>query len=131
MESGLIHIRYPRMLTSLIKIRTMTGLDNLIEFVLGFDPLNDESEVFPVELGTKDSPTFEYSRTKSTTSETTQIFQYSDNLVNWIDIDIDGILPEISVSDGDLGMEDVVISLNTIYSIDGQFFGRIFVDLIE
>lgn len=107
------------------------GLTNLMEFVLGSDPSVSEPRSVPVVPIAPDSLVFSFSRNAAASAETTQIFQYSSDLVGWTDVVIDATDPDITITTTSGGMEDVEILISPSAPVDGRLFGRVAVDFVE
>jgi len=59
------------------------GIPNLLEFVLGGDPLVPSQAVLPVLAKSAGSWTFEYDRSSLSLSSTSQVVEYGSNLTGW------------------------------------------------
>lgn len=107
------------------------GMKNLLEFLLASDPQTPEPTMQPTVPISPDNLTFSFSRNANASATTTQIFQYSSDLEEWTDVAIDESDPNVTITDGNPGMEDVEIEIAPTAPQDGKLFGRLSVQLIE
>ncbi len=62
------------------------GFPNLMEYVLNGHPSTFSSTILPTISRSGNQSVFSFNRLASSTDDTTQIFQYSSDLVNWTDV---------------------------------------------
>ena len=64
------------------------GIENLLEYVLGGNPLAASTNILPTATTTAENLAFSFRRSASSTSDTTQIFQYGTDLSGWADLPV-------------------------------------------
>lgn len=100
------------------------GIANLLEYVLGGDPLTPSNGILPTATTSAGNLVFTFRRISSTTADTTQVFQHSTDLADWTDVPLAAsnavaILPNTPHA----GTDTVTITVPEGTSL--QRFGRI------
>ena len=103
------------------------GIPNLLEFVLGGEPLTSDNTILPQVALIEDEIRFTFQRSDESESPvTTQTFQWSTDLETWNDIPLSPTPgPEISISENAAALDDITITLPSNLAPDGQIFGRL------
>ncbi|MGJ8650349.1 MAG: LamG domain-containing protein [Opitutaceae bacterium] len=102
------------------------GIVVFLEYVLNGSPLVPDQFILPTLDASGENYIFTFTRRAESAGDTTQIFQYSSNLVNWDDLNITGVqAPEVSVGAEVDGAEEVTVTLSKTVAVDGRLFGRL------
>ena len=98
------------------------GISNLLEYVLGGDPQVADPDVQPHFAGT----VYRFNRRKESVNDSEQWFQYSVDLVNWTEIALsESSAPEVTIEELDGEMEEVEVSINPAWEVNGRIFSRL------
>lgn len=102
------------------------SIPTLLEYVFMSDPtVFNEMVSFDFE-STKESLVFKFDRRSESDLRTTQIFQYSSDLVAWDDIPLNASLPaEVSIGTVIDESEEVTVTISKEVVTDGQLFWRL------
>ncbi|MGJ8673450.1 LamG domain-containing protein [Rubritalea sp.] len=101
-------------------------LPTILEYVLNLDPTVDDWDCLPTMVQDGDTLTLTLTRRASSTQDTTQLFEYSTNLVDWQEIKLSGdIGSEVSIGSAVDDTEDVSILLSTDSEENGKLFWRL------
>lgn len=99
------------------------GLPNLVEYVIGGNPLSSDSGIRPSQTFSGNNLVFRYKRNVASRSTTTQTVQWSPDMKTWTDIPIslNSLPPVIVNSNGNLP-DDITV---TIPRVPGSMFVRL------
>ncbi|BCU77892.1 autotransporter-associated beta strand repeat-containing protein [Luteolibacter sp. LG18] len=103
------------------------GISNLLEFVLGGNPLAFSSGIAPVELLDGEYLTLHFSRSDQAAAETTLVVQWSTDMTNWTDIaigstsSVDGM---VTVTDGSPA-DTIEVKIPRSNAVNGKLFARL------
>jgi len=101
------------------------GIPNLLEYVLqNGDPSVGSTAILPTSTTTATDFVFTFHRRAASTTDTTQTFEYSDNLTNWVPLAIPGGTGVV-VTDIGGGIDEVVITVPR--GSNTKLFGRLVV----
>ncbi|MGJ8678162.1 MAG: hypothetical protein ACSHX0_11640, partial [Akkermansiaceae bacterium] len=120
--SGYTHLEDPNI---------VGGSDNddipaLLEYVLNGHPHIPDPYILPTQERVGDNFIFRFTRRSESTSYTSQVFQYSTNLIEWHDIDItSNAAPEVSLGIEIDESEEVEITLSHDKAEEGKIFSRL------
>lgn len=105
------------------------GVSTLIEYVIGGSPVVvDNTAVFRSILSVGTTSVF-MSRRKTSTSDTSQHFQYCSDLETWVDVSInDAASAQVSISSIDSVLEDVEVTIDESEVQDNRLFWRLKVE---
>jgi formylglycine-generating enzyme required for sulfatase activity len=101
------------------------GIPNLLEYVLNGDPGVASASILPIVTKELNRSVFQFSRRASSAGDTTQVFQYSTDLVHWTDVNVTapmGTEVTLGATDNN-GVQRVTIAVPN--GVSGQMFGRI------
>ncbi|MCX6877749.1 MAG: autotransporter-associated beta strand repeat-containing protein [Verrucomicrobia bacterium] len=99
------------------------GIPNLLEYVLqNGDPAVSSTAILPSSVTTATDFVFTFYRRAATTADTTQIFQYSDNLTDWNPLAIPGGTGVV-VTDIGGGIDEVLVTVPR--GSNAALFGRL------
>jgi autotransporter-associated beta strand protein len=102
------------------------GISNLLEFILGGNPLASDPSILPVQTLTPTDFVFTFSRADESESETTQKFQYGSTLTNWTDVPIGAVSsPGVGITENGASPDTVVVTIPRTNAIGGKLFGRL------
>lgn len=116
------------------------GVPNLLEFVLGGDPLASDSTVLPQATITPDDFVFTFSRSDDSEAEVALTFEWSTSLETWNDVPLgtsssgpDGNGVAVEIDEGDPAEADDAITVRVprTNASGDQLFGRLRASLIE
>jgi autotransporter-associated beta strand protein len=100
------------------------AIPNLLEYVLGGNPRAASNAILPTATTSSGNLVFTFRRIQSTTSDTTQIFQYGTNLSGWSDVSIiAGGIVGIQPNTPQTGTDTVTITLPA--GTEPRIFGRL------
>lgn len=103
------------------------GYANGIEFAFGGHPAS-RNQLDPSARFAGANLVFEFDRNPEANSSTSQVFQYSENLEDWTDIKLTGIISsEVSIGAMSDGVEPITVTIDTT-TVRNQFFWRLKVD---
>ncbi|BCU77857.1 hypothetical protein llg_25720 [Luteolibacter sp. LG18] len=99
------------------------GISNLLEFVLGGNPLSASSDVLPVQMLDNDYLWFMFSRNGISKTDSTLVVQWSTDMATWTDIAV-GIE---SSGDGTVTVSDpyVTVKIPRTHAVNGRLFARL------
>jgi hypothetical protein len=102
------------------------GISSLLEYTLNGNPLEADQVILPTLNALGENFVFVFTRRAESASDTTQVFQYSSNLLDWYDLKITGDrAAEVSVGDKIEDTEDVTVTVSKDIAVDGRLFGRL------
>ncbi len=105
------------------------GISNLLEFILGGNPLtSDTPSIMPALTLDASNFYFTFNRADESEAQTVQTFQYGTNLTGWSDVTIGAIsvLPVVSITENAGAAPDtVVITIPRSNAVGGKLFGRL------
>ena len=105
------------------------GMSMLQEYIFNGDPLQPDQLVFPQIEASGENYVFSFDRRAESATDTSQVFQYTSNLVDWHDLDITGLQAlEVSIGDETGGVEGVTISVPKGLVEGDSCFGRVKAD---
>ena len=107
---------------------TTIGIANLLEYVLGGDPLAASSAILPTATASAEKLVFTFRRIHSTTADTSQVFQYGTDLSGWTDIPVvSGGMVAIQPDTPQAGTDTVTITVPEV--ANPRIFGRLKVSI--
>jgi hypothetical protein len=98
------------------------GISNLMEFVLGGSPVVSSQSILPTIASEGADLVLSYTRSDESESVTTQLGQWSTDLINWTDV------TPVLVNENDLSLDDMSISIPMSNEENGKLFLRLRVD---
>ncbi len=100
------------------------GIANLIEYVLGGNPRASSNHILPTATASSGNLTFSFRRTSASTADTTQVFQYGNDLSGWTDVPIiaSGMVA-IQPASPQAGTDTVTITVPA--GTESRVFGRL------
>lgn len=102
------------------------GIENLLEYVLDGDPTAVDNLILPALDTTEDHFVFNFTRRVDSSSDTVQVFQYSSNLTDWLDINITAPKADQVVLGPELeGLQTVTVTISMTSAEAGSIFGRL------
>ncbi|WP_162026986.1 LamG-like jellyroll fold domain-containing protein [Lentimonas sp. CC4] len=102
------------------------GITSLLEYTLNGSPLEADQVILPTLDTSGASFVFTFTRRSESASDTSQVFQYSSNLLDWYDLNITGDrASEVSVVDAIDDTEDVTVTVSKDLAVEGRLFGRL------
>lgn len=102
------------------------GITLLLEYILNGSPLEADQYILPTLDASGENLVFTFTRREESADDTTQIFQYSSDLIGWDDLNITGAqASEVSVGDAIEGVEEVTVTVSKDMAEDGRLFGRL------
>jgi autotransporter-associated beta strand protein len=101
------------------------GIANLLEYVFGGNPIQHMPSFIPISAVEKaGNLVFSFRRSESSTSDTTQTFQYSTDLTNWTDVPlVPGGMVLIQSNTPQNGVDTVTVTVPS--SPSSRIFGRL------
>jgi autotransporter-associated beta strand protein len=97
------------------------GIKNLLEYVLGGDPLKSSTDALPKASIEGTDLVLTYKRSDESETDTVQTGQWSTDLQTWSDVDVAVEL----VSENDSAPDDMKIHSPLSKSLNGRHFGRL------
>ncbi|MGJ8677450.1 MAG: LamG-like jellyroll fold domain-containing protein [Akkermansiaceae bacterium] len=102
------------------------NIPTLLEYVLNGDPQVSDPYILPVHDTLGGDIIFRFTVRVASTSDTSQVFQYSNDLDEWHDVDISSsTAPEVSLGIETDGAAEVEITLNPEEIEGDKIFGRL------
>ncbi|MGJ8639245.1 MAG: Ig-like domain-containing protein [Opitutaceae bacterium] len=102
------------------------GIEVLMEYVLNGNPSEPDQFILPTLDASGDHFVFTFSRRAESAEDTTQIFEYSSDLIDWYELNITGVqASEVSIDDEIDGTEEVTVTVDKDLAEGGQLFGRL------
>lgn len=102
------------------------GIANILEFVLGGNPLTGEPLILPVPSQDESNFYFTFSRADESESEGALIFEYGSDLAGWTDIAIGTTsAAEVTVIENGAAPDNVIVTIPKSHAVDGKLFGRL------
>ena len=106
------------------------GIANGIEYVLGMTASSTDYLGSFGEVSATNS--FSFERLASSTEDTSQVFQYSEDLINWTDVNLtENVAAQVTVTPSANDMESVTIDLDSFFSSAEKLFWRLKVDHVS
>ena len=103
------------------------GIANVLEYVLGGNPLAASSGILPTASVSSGNLVFTFRRLHASTSDTTQVFQHGTDLSGWTGVPlVDGGMVDIQPDSPQAGIDTVTITVPQ--GAAGRIFGRLKVD---
>jgi autotransporter-associated beta strand protein len=103
------------------------GIANVLEYVLGGNPLAASSGILPTASVSSGNLVFTFRRLHASTSDTTQVFQHGTDLSGWTEVPlVDGGMVDIQPDSPQAGIDTVTITVPQ--GAAGRIFGRLKVD---
>ena len=99
------------------------GIKNLVEYVIGGDPRVSSTGFLPKQAIVGTNLVLSYQRSDASEADTTQIGQWSTNLVDW-----NNIAP-VKVNENDSAPDDMEIRIPMSSAAGGKLFGRLHVTM--
>ncbi|MDB4345837.1 LamG domain-containing protein [bacterium] len=104
-------------------------LATIVEYVIGGNPTSASAEWNPLVEEGMNEVTFKFNRRAASAAGTSQIFQFSTDLIEWDDFFLTGSMSlEVLVGPVVDGIEEVMISIDEEDVEDGRAFGRLKVE---
>jgi autotransporter-associated beta strand protein len=100
------------------------GISNLLEFVLGGNPLLSSSNILPAMTVGVESFTFSFSRNDASEAEAALTFQHGTDLATWTDVGI-GNETTLSVTIDERGTDPDFITVTIPKASNTRLFGRL------
>jgi hypothetical protein len=101
------------------------GIPNLLEYILHGNPQSPSQAILPVLSPDAGAFIFKFTRLASSSSDTTQVFQYSTDMSQWTDISITGPT-DANVQLGSLDAEgNQLVTVAVPKNANPQMFGRL------
>jgi autotransporter-associated beta strand protein len=100
------------------------SIANLLEYVLGGNPLAASSEILPSASAATGNLVFTFRRIHASVADTSQVFQYSSSLSDWTDVPIvAGERVAIQPDTPQVGTDTVIITIPA--ATEPRIFGRL------
>ena len=102
------------------------GIENILEYVLlGGDPSVSNPAILPTLDASGANFVFSFTRRTASTTDTTQAFQYGNNLSGWTDVPVaDGTYGDVIVSVSAVGDNDEIV-ITVPKGVNNKLFGRL------
>jgi len=97
------------------------GLSNLLEYVLGGDPRISDASIRPVSAIVGTDLVLTYKRSDDSKNDTTQVGQWSTNLIDWNDVN------PVIVNDNGSAPDDMSVTVPMSNAVNGKLFLRLHV----
>jgi len=104
------------------------GIKNLLEFVLGGNPLASDTAKLPLLTTNPTNFVFTFTRDDASKAEAPLTFQYGSNLTGWTDVSIPttaGVVGIVSVTDNGASPDTITVTLPRSNESSGKLFGRL------
>lgn len=102
------------------------GIAVFLEYILNGSPLASDQFILPTLDASGENYIFTFTRREESAADTTQVFQYSSNLIDWDDLNVTGEpASEVSIGDAIEGLEEVTVTVSKDVATDGRLFGRL------
>ncbi|MGJ8677932.1 MAG: FG-GAP-like repeat-containing protein [Akkermansiaceae bacterium] len=101
------------------------GVINLLEYVLDSDSSVANTSMLPRITSTGLTRQFIFNRLADSVTDTDQLFQYSSDLINWSNININTANNAVVSISSDGNHEDVMVTINEDWENDGELFMRL------
>lgn len=100
------------------------GISNVLEFVLGGNPLASSTSVLPTVSATGSDFVFTFKRSDESESEVTLVFQYGSNLTGWTDVAIPASSAgSVAVTENGTSADAIVVTIPK--GANTKLFGRL------
>jgi autotransporter-associated beta strand protein len=103
------------------------GISNLLEFILGGNPLASDPSILPAQTLTANDFIFTFNRADESESGITQTFQYGSSLTGWTNISI-GASPgtsPVGIVENGASPDTVTVTIPRSSAVGGKLFGRL------
>ncbi|WP_193212477.1 autotransporter-associated beta strand repeat-containing protein [Luteolibacter marinus] len=102
------------------------GIENMLEYILGGDPLAADPGILPVSSLTATDYVFTFSRSDESEADTTVVFQYGSDLAGWTDVPVgETSAGPVAVAENGGLPDTITVTIARSESIDGKLFGRL------
>lgn len=100
------------------------GISNVLEFVLGGNPLASSTSVLPTVSATGSNFVFTFNRSDESESEVTLLFQHGSNLTGWTDVAIPATsVGSVAVTENGISPDTIVVTIPK--DANTKLFGRL------
>jgi alpha-tubulin suppressor-like RCC1 family protein len=100
------------------------GISNLLEYTLNGSPLASSRAILPTLSATGSNFIFSFNRLAASAGDTTQVFQYSSDLLNWTDVGISpGTSAAVAIGVAGGGIQPVTVTIPK--GANKKMFGRL------
>ncbi|MDA7610712.1 hypothetical protein N8573_00535, partial [bacterium] len=102
------------------------GIGNVLEYILNSDPRVAAPVIIPTADASGDNFVFTFDRLENSAADTTQVFEYCSDLINWIGIDItNSTESEVNIGVAENGMQTITVTISKNIAVDGKIFCRV------
>ena len=110
------------------------GISNLLEFVLGGDPLASDPSILPVAVLTPTDFIFTFKRADDSLAEVTLTFQYGSSLTGWTPVpvlatsspaDANGVIVDVNPGSPTTNPDVITVTVPRSLAPGGMLFGRL------
>ncbi|MES2440745.1 MAG: autotransporter-associated beta strand repeat-containing protein [Verrucomicrobiota bacterium] len=102
------------------------GISNLLEFILGGNPLASGTSILPTQSLTTNDFIFTFNRADESETETTQIFQYGSTLAGWTNVAIGAnSAGQVTIVENGASADTVTVTIPRTSEVGGKLFGRL------
>ena len=102
------------------------GMENLLEYVLNGNPSSSDPAILPTLNASGANFVFTFTRRESSTTDTTQIFEYGSTLNNWSALNITAPTDSaVTLGAPAGGLRTVTVTLPKSTAPSGKIFGRL------
>jgi len=108
--------------------RDTDGISDLLEYVLNGDPLANDVTILPILVEEDGNHVFKYNRSAISALDTSQVIQYSNDLVDWRDGEAltgANIPNNVKIEPGEDGVEEVQVTIPPGQEVGGKLFARL------
>lgn len=100
------------------------GISNVLEFVLGGNPLASSTSVLPTVAPVGGNIVFSFNRSDESEAEVTLVFQYGSNLTGWTDVAIPATsVGSVAVTENGTSPDSIVVTIPK--GANTKLFGRL------
>jgi hypothetical protein len=102
------------------------GIANLLEFVLGGEPLASDPSILPDLAVTPSDFVFTFTRSDESEAEAALVFQYGSSLTGWTNVTIGTVSAgQVAVTENGNAPDSVAVTIPRTNAVGGKLFGRL------
>jgi len=102
------------------------GISNLLEFVLGGEPLTSDPSILPTQSITSTDYVFTFHRSDESEAEIALTFQYGSDLTAWTNVAVGATSSgQVTVTENGASPDTVVVTIPRSSAVGGKLFGRL------
>ena len=104
----------------------LDGIANLLEFVLGGEPLASDPSILPDLAVTSSDFVFTFTRSDESEAEAALAFQFGSTLAGWTNVTIGTVSAgPVTVTENGTAPDSVVVTIPRTSAVGGKLFGRL------